>query len=125
MRRVAPGLETSEQIKEYMTTYDRRAFIGTGLATAASLAVAMSTRAADTPSTDSHAELRRLIDEQRRVIADNLKTGEFTGAAVCLIYGGQSIWVEGFGVTDEPSGRKVGAPQSTADHWAAFCVFGS
>jgi CubicO group peptidase (beta-lactamase class C family) len=110
-----------------MTLADRRSFlIGAGSTAAASLL-----RSGAAQSESSHRavppEINRLIEAQRNDIRAAMAGQNLEGAAVCLIYEGAPIWVEGFGVTDRPSGRAVATDtifsiQSTSKNFTATAI---
>src|SRR5688500_6984442 len=89
----------------------RRSFLlGTtcaGAAATLSLPRAIFAESAAVPI-DADADLRRLIDEERKRIRDAMAKERIPGAAICLIQDGQPVWIEGFGVIDEKSKRPVG-----------------
>jgi CubicO group peptidase (beta-lactamase class C family) len=71
--------------------------------------------------------LQSLINQERERILEILKKNDIPGAAVCLHYQGKPLWIEGFGVTDRQSGRKVGTStifsiQSTSKNVTATAI---
>jgi len=59
-------------------------------------------------SNDLPADLLGGIDKQRDHIVAAMAKSNVPGAAVALVYEGQIVWTEGFGVTDCASGGRVG-----------------
>jgi CubicO group peptidase (beta-lactamase class C family) len=93
-----------------MVDLSRRSFmVGAGLATVASNA-SFARRAqakVDDPVAEAGPDLQPLIDADRKSILAAMAKEDIPGAGICLIAGGKPVWVEGFGVTDRHSNRKV------------------
>src|SRR5450432_3434030 len=90
-----------------MTNSTRRSFlVGAGMTAAASLLRRGATAAASTVL--APADLQPLIARERDNILATLDKDDVPGAAVCLLYQGKPVWIEGFGVTDRQSRRPVG-----------------
>jgi len=93
-----------------MVDVSRRSFmVGAGLATAASIA-SFPRRAdakLDKPRVQAPPDLQPLIDRERKNILAAMAKEDIPGAGICLIYEGKPVWIEGFGVTDRHSNRKV------------------
>jgi CubicO group peptidase (beta-lactamase class C family) len=93
-----------------MVDVSRRSFmLGAGLATAASIASFPRQAQANLakPGVEAPPELQPLIDRERKNILAVMAKEDIPGAGICLIYQGKPVWVEGFGVTDRHSNRKV------------------
>ena len=82
---------------------------------------------ASATSDAASADIKALIEaERRRIVAAMAREG-IEGAAVCFVHDGAPVWVEGFGVTDSGAGRAVGADtifsiQSTSKNFTATAV---
>ncbi len=109
-----------------MACSTRRSFlIGVGGATAASVLPICSDSSAALVEAD--AGLRPLIDRERQSILAIMEKEDIPGAAVGLIHDGRPIWIEGFGVTDHKSKRRVGTNtifsiQSTSKNMTATAI---
>jgi CubicO group peptidase (beta-lactamase class C family) len=73
------------------------------------------------------SDIQALIDRERAKILSTMQTDDVPGAAVCLLYQGKAAWVEGFGVTDPKSRRRIGAGtvfsiQSTSKNLTATAI---
>src|ERR1700722_769198 len=93
-----------------MPVSSRRSFmVGAGLATAASIAsFPLRVHAASgKQSLEAPPDLQPLIDRERKNILATMAKEDIPGAGICLIYQGKPVWIEGFGVTDRHSNRKV------------------
>jgi CubicO group peptidase (beta-lactamase class C family) len=93
-----------------MVDVSRRSFmVGAGLATAASIASFPRQAQAklDEPGIEAPPDLQPLIDRERKNILATMAKEDIPGAGICLIYQGKPVWIEGFGVTDRHSNRKV------------------
>ena len=93
-----------------MVDVSRRSFmVGVGLATAASAASIPRQVQAKLvrPGIETPPDLQPLIDRERQNILAAMAKEDIPGAAICLIYEGRPVWIEGFGVTDRHSNRKV------------------
>jgi CubicO group peptidase (beta-lactamase class C family) len=69
------------------------------------------------------ADLQPPIARERENILATFDKDDVPGAAVCLVYQGKPVWIEGFGVTDRQSRRPVGT--GTISHFFANTVLGS
>ncbi len=86
----------------------RRSFlVGAGVAASAGAAPRLGA-ARDPNPRRVPPETQTLIDRERQSLLAAMKTGDIPGAAVCFIYEGRPVWIEGFGVTDRRSNRKIG-----------------
>jgi CubicO group peptidase (beta-lactamase class C family) len=109
--------------------WNRRSFlVGAGV-TASVSALASNSFSAGAPNEalDVPAELQPLIEQERKRILALLDKEGIPGAAVCLIHQGNRVWVEGFGVIDNASSRKVSAHtifsiQSTSKNVTATAI---
>ncbi len=93
-----------------MVDLSRRSFmVGAGLATVASSASFSQHAQAtvDDPVAVADSDLQSLIDAERKNILAAMAKDDIPGAGICLICAGKPVWVEGFGVTDRHSNRKV------------------
>ena len=73
------------------------------------------------------AELQSLISRERDNILAAMAQDDVPGAAVRLLYQGKPAWVEGLGITDSDSRRRVGAGrgfsiQSTSKNFTATAI---
>jgi CubicO group peptidase (beta-lactamase class C family) len=108
-----------------VVSVDRRSLIiGAGSLAAASW---LSAVRAGTSPTEVPIELQSLISLERDNIRAAMASDDVPGAAVCLIYQGKPAWVEGFGITDGKSGRRVGpgtifSIQSTSKNFTATAI---
>ena len=93
-----------------MVDLGRRSFmVGAGLATVASSA-SFPRRAhakVDDPGTEAGEGLQPPIEAERNTILAAMAKQDIPGAGICLISAGKPLWIEGFGVTDRHSNRKV------------------
>src|ERR1700722_5369785 len=112
-----------------MLSSSRRSFvIRAGWTAAASLCRSGRAGALEGPGqTIRLREARSLIEPERKTLLRAMEAADIPGAAVCLIHAGKPSWVEGFGVTDRQSGRRVAADtifsiQSTSKHITATAV---
>ena len=55
---------------------------------------------------DAPPDLQSLVVPERRKVLESMRREDIPGAAVCLIHEGKA-WIEGFGVTDRGSNRRV------------------
>lgn len=88
----------------------RRSFVigVAGAAAAAGFPLCRGASAAGaTALIEADAQLRALIDRERTKILATMEKENIPGAAVCLVYDGKPVWIEGFGVTDRKSERRV------------------
>jgi CubicO group peptidase (beta-lactamase class C family) len=72
-------------------------------------------------------ELQSLIARERGSIIAAMASDDVPGAAVCLLYQGRPVWVEGLGITDAESRRRVGSGtvfsiQSTSKNFTATAI---
>ena len=70
--------------------------------------------------------LQSLVAPERRNIVESMAREDIPGAAVCLIHQGKA-WIEGFGVTDRASNRRVSTDtifsiQSTSKNFTATAI---
>ena len=107
----------------------RRSFlIGAGLTAASALVMPRRGGAASEASPGAlTSDILPLIDQERARILNVMKKDDVPGAAVCLLYQGKAVWVEGFGVTDLKSKRRIGAGtifsiQSTSKNFTAAAI---
>ena len=109
-----------------MVDLDRRALImGAGSLAAASWP--SQALAATIVTMQGPAELQSLISRERDSILAAMARDDVPGAAVCLFYQGKPAWVEGLGITDADSRRRVGAGtafsiQSTSKNFTATAI---
>lgn len=73
------------------------------------------------------SSLRPFVDRKRKAIQDAMAKDKIPGGAVALIYQGNVVWAEGFGVTDRASARPVDtrtifSVQSTSKHFTATAI---
>jgi CubicO group peptidase (beta-lactamase class C family) len=70
--------------------------------------------------------LHKLVEQERRAIQDDMVENGVEGIAVCLIYEGLPVWVEGFGVTKQGGSRvdpnTMFSIQSTSKNLTAVAV---
>lgn len=112
-----------------MSFSSRRSFIvGAGWTAAASVcALGQRTGAAESTSrSEVPPELQSLVAPERRNVIENMAREDIPGAAVCLIRE-RDAWIEGFGVTDRGSSRRVSTDtifsiQSTSKNLTATAV---
>ena len=108
-----------------MVNLGRRALIvGAGSLAAASW---LSKAGAGASPTEVPVELQSLISRERDSILAAMASDDVPGAAVCLLYHGKSAWVEGLGITDTQSRRRVGpgtifSIQSTSKNFTATAI---
>jgi CubicO group peptidase (beta-lactamase class C family) len=106
-----------------MPLSNRRSFMmGAGLAASAvfTSAAPAASRTAARPGSD----VQSLIAAERNRIQEAMKIHDIPGVAVCFIQEGEPVWIEGLGVTDRRSNRRVDADtifsiQSTSKNVAA------
>lgn len=72
-------------------------------------------------------DVQELIERERAKILSVMKSDEVPGAAVCLLYQGKAAWLEGFGVTDLKSRRRISTGtifsiQSTSKNFTATAI---
>ncbi len=111
-----------------MNPPSRRSFLigALGAGSAAAATVPEPTPAPKRPAV-RQAAIDAIIARERSFIIDTMSRGKVEGAAICFIHEGTPVWVEGFGVTDRPSGRPV-APdtifsiQSTSKNLTAVAI---
>jgi CubicO group peptidase (beta-lactamase class C family) len=112
-----------------MSFSSRRSFIvGAGWTAAASVcALGRRTGAAESASrSEVPPELQSLVVPERRNIVESMAAEDVPGAAVCLIRE-RDAWIEGFGVTDRGSRRRVSTDtifsiQSTSKNFTATAI---
>lgn len=93
-----------------MIRSSRRSFVvGSGCATAGAV-FGFPTGATASVETvlDADRELRPLIDRERENILATMAKENISGAAICLVVDGKPAWIEGFGVVNDGSKRRVG-----------------
>lgn len=101
-----------------MPSWNRRTFLlGTALAAASMRARGASARSGIEP----------LIEAERKRITEAMARDDIPGAAVCLIRDGKLAWIEGFGVTDRRSNRRIAddtifSIQSTSKNFTATAI---
>jgi len=112
-----------------MTGINRRLFLlgalGSGSAITGAL-IPVDTSAGE-PRRNRSAEIDGLIARERTAIIDAMAKAGVEGAAVCFIHNGAAVWVEGFGVTDRPSGTPIRSDtifsiQSTSKNFTAAAI---
>ncbi|HEV2702055.1 MAG TPA: serine hydrolase domain-containing protein [Steroidobacteraceae bacterium] len=83
--------------------------VGAGFAAAASVSSFPQRAQAkvDEPGVEAAPDLAPLIDAERKNILASMTKEDIPGAAICLIAAGKPVWIEGFGVTDRRSNRRV------------------
>jgi CubicO group peptidase (beta-lactamase class C family) len=102
---------------------NRRSFLGRGAAGTAAGFIGHGGAQAQIAG----GELATLIDAERAVIRAGMVEGGISGAAVCLVHGGEAAWIEGFGRTTGAGGQSI-APdtifsiQSTSKNFTAVAV---
>src|SRR5882757_168598 len=93
-----------------MSSSSRRSFMIRAGWTAAASFSALGERGARAREgarrTDAPPELQSLVVPERKNIVESMAREDIPGAAVCLIHEGKT-WIEGFGVTDGGSNRRV------------------
>jgi CubicO group peptidase (beta-lactamase class C family) len=112
-----------------MSFSSRRSFMLRAGCTAAASICILGERAAareGASRADTPPELQSLVAPERRKIAESMATEDIPGAAVCFIDAGK-IWIEGFGVTDRVSNRRVSTDtifsiQSTSKNLTATAI---
>jgi len=113
-----------------MPNFSRRSFmIGSSLTTGM-LVPAQSRRALaalEQSAGSTPFDIRSLIDVERNKIRASMASEKLPGAAVCLVYEGRPIWIEGFGETDWTHGRPVSdrtifSIQSTSKNFTATAI---
>jgi len=112
-----------------MSLSSRRSFIvGAGWTAAASVcALGQRAGAAESASrSEVPPELQSLVAPERRNVIENMARQDIPGAAVCLIRE-RDAWIEGFGVTDRGSSRRVSTDtifsiQSTSKNLTATAI---
>jgi CubicO group peptidase (beta-lactamase class C family) len=75
---------------------------------------------------DAPPDLQSLVVPERRKVLESMRREDIPGAAVCLIHEGKA-WIEGFGVTDRGSNRRVSTDtifsiQSTSKNFTATAI---
>ncbi|HTC54524.1 MAG TPA: serine hydrolase domain-containing protein [Steroidobacteraceae bacterium] len=92
-----------------MVDVSRRSFVvGAGLTAACIASFPQPVEAnPDTSKVEAPADLRPLIENERKAILAAMSKEDIPGVGICLIYEGKPVWVEGFGVTDHGSNRTV------------------
>jgi CubicO group peptidase (beta-lactamase class C family) len=113
-----------------MIDSSRRSFlVGAGCAAAASLCALPRPASAANHTTPIEAppKLKPLIDRERKNILATMAKNDIPGVAVCLLYEGKPAWIEGFGVTDGHSNRRIGLDtifsiQSTSKNFTATAI---
>jgi CubicO group peptidase (beta-lactamase class C family) len=103
----------------------RSLMIGGGYLAAASWL--SKARAAASPTVQVPVELQSLISRERDSILAAMGGDDVPGAAVCLLFQGKPAWMEGFGITDTKSARRVGpgtvfSIQSTSKNFTATAI---
>jgi CubicO group peptidase (beta-lactamase class C family) len=94
---------------------------------AASLCAMRASAQAASALAPAPPEVCALIEAERNVVLQAMARERIEGVAVSLVYDGAPIWVEGFGVTDARTGRRVSTDtifsiQSTSKNIAATAV---
>jgi CubicO group peptidase (beta-lactamase class C family) len=86
-----------------MISSERRSFLlGAGFA-----AVCAGSAAAESSLSTGAIDVRSLVAAERKRILEAMKSHDIPGVALCCIYEGQPILIEGLGVTDRLSNRSV------------------
>jgi CubicO group peptidase (beta-lactamase class C family) len=87
----------------------RRAFIAGAGSAAAAVLYGPRARASSRPASADNVVPtgEPLVESERRGILQVMAEEDIPGVAVCLIRDGRAAWVEGLGVTDRKSSRKV------------------
>ncbi len=98
--------------------------LGTGLA---AVAVCAPIHAEQRQRRRVRADVKSLIDAERKRITEAMAREDIPGVAVCLIHDGELAWTEGFGVTDRGSGRSIASDtifsiQSTSKNFTAAAI---
>jgi CubicO group peptidase (beta-lactamase class C family) len=112
-----------------MSFSSRRSFMIHAGCTAAASVFALGERAdaRDGASrADAPPELHSLVAPERKNVVESMAREDIPGAAVCFIHEGRA-WVEGFGVTDKGSNRRVSTDtifsiQSTSKNLTATAI---
>jgi CubicO group peptidase (beta-lactamase class C family) len=118
-----------------MVNRGRRSFVrGVGWAAAGSIATLSRRAGAKTmttqvvaPSVIATPDIQPIIDRERDNIHAVMAKEDIPGVAVCLVHAGKPAWIEGFGVTDQKSHRRVGdrtifSVQSTSKNFTAVAI---
>jgi CubicO group peptidase (beta-lactamase class C family) len=104
-----------------MNRPDRRSLVQTAAAAPFGLIPSLARSASPPP------DIQPLIEAERETIVRTMARERLEGVAVCLVHAGRPVWVEGFGVTDAPAGRKAAADtifslQSTSKNITATAI---
>ena len=108
-----------------MHDWDRRSFLlATGAAAAAVYTPAHGDELQDQPARN---DFKVLIDAERKRIVEAMASDDIPGVAVCLIADGKLAWMEGFGVTDRNTQRRIAhdtifSIQSTSKNLTATAI---
>jgi CubicO group peptidase (beta-lactamase class C family) len=106
----------------------RSLLIGAGLTAASALVMTRRGHAASEATRGTlTSDILLLIDQERARIQSVMKKDAVPGAALCLLYEGKAVWVEGLGVTDLKSDRRIGpgtifSIQSTSKNFTATAI---
>ena len=110
------------------TLWTRRGILAAGSAVSVG-ASAIGHSESETPQAapKTPVDLEGAIGRERQRILERLKKDNIPGTAVCLIYKGAPVWVEGFGVTDDKSKRPVNSRtifsvQSTSKNFTTTAI---
>jgi CubicO group peptidase (beta-lactamase class C family) len=108
---------------------NRRSFLRSSASAIASSSVlgrvsfALKSRSEDLKGSPT---LHKLVEQERRTIQDAMVENGVEGIAVCLIYEGLPVWVEGFGVTKQGGSRvdpnTMFSIQSTSKNMTAVAI---
>jgi CubicO group peptidase (beta-lactamase class C family) len=112
-----------------MSFSSRRSFLRGAVWTAAASFCAVGKRAGareGASRADVPPELQSLVAPERSNIVEGMAREDIPGAAICLIHEGKT-WIEGFGVTDKASNRRVSSDtifsiQSTSKNFTATAI---
>jgi len=113
-----------------MSFSNRRSFMirasWAAAASACTLVEGIAARAREGSRAIAPPGLQSLVAPERKYVVDSMASEDIPGAAVCLIHEGKA-WIEGFGVTDRVSNRRVSAEtlfsiQSTSKNFTATAI---
>lgn len=102
-----------------MPRWNRRSFmLGAGGVAAASVW---------TPSAGAQADVRSVVEPERKRIAEAMARDAIPGVTVCLFLDGEPVWTEGFGITGGNSKRPIKPDtifsiQSTSKHFTTTAI---